>query len=324
LPFRLIRPARFALAAVASCTPFKEDARAASADGAPQGDAAMSYDDAEIAPDSAADAGPPCRLDQPFGPPTLVAGLEAIATAVLGLRLSADALTAYFADKSTLYMATRPSPTSPFDQASPLPIGALSDPVSESDPTVSGDGLTLVFAAAASSLQTQLYYATRTMPSAPFDYLGLTPNVNDLSAVDQQPFLRADGQVLYFASSRVPADLADIYRAAWNGSSFAAPMPVAELNTAFNDYAPVVTGDDTILYFASGRSGPNAVGGDDIWKATRPPGGGAFSTPTNVTELNSADADLPTFVTADGCAIYFSSTRGRSVPQAYVAMKPPQ
>jgi hypothetical protein len=47
-----------------------------------------------------------------------------------------------------------------------------------------------------------------------------------------------------------------------------------------------------------------------------------FSSLMNVTELNSPDSDLPSFVTSDRCTLYFSSTRSGTL-SAYVATKVP-
>jgi Tol biopolymer transport system component len=155
----------------------------------------------------------------------------------------------------------------------------------------------------------------------PFADVELLPVVNDPSAIDDTtPFLREDGAVLYFASTRVPEDSTDLYRSERGDAGFEAPAPVAELNTSFSETAPVVAPDDRTLYFASDRSDGNARGGYDIWVATRSSPSEPFAPPIDVTALNSPDFDLPTFVTRDGCHLYFSSTRS-GVLSVYVASK---
>jgi WD40 repeat protein len=263
----------------------------------------------------------------------LVAGLETAATWLGGLRFSPDLRTAYFSafgpnsveGSSDLYSAARATPGSALDRVVPLAGMGINTAEEEADPTVSGEGLMLMFGRSQGlGSQAHLYYATRSSISDPFNDMGLVPNVNVLTTADKYPFLRQDGEALYFSSTRNLSANADIYRAAWNGSTFDPPVGVAELNTPYDDDAPVVTPDERTIYFTSERPDPAAAGGQDIWMATRASTSGRFSPATNVTEVNSPDSDIPTFITADGCTLYFSSTRGRTNEAAWVATKPPK
>jgi hypothetical protein len=329
---RLLSFALFASATgVTMCTPFREDPSDAS-----PAEPGPSRDGADSPPLRGADAqaGPACDLGKPFGAPTLVSGLAALANWVAGLRLSPDYLTGYFfldgrADSignSDLYTAARRTPTSPFGPVAPMGGPGINTSAFEIDPTVSGDGLMLIFGRNALPNEvTHLYYATRTTTETSFAYLGLVPNVNDFAATELSPFLREDGQVLYFASTRSPAGDYDIYRAAWNGSSFDTPVPVSELNTSFRDTNPVVTPDDLTIYFNSTRPDGNSQGFADTWTATRASTSDPFSAPTNVVELNLPHQFTPTFVTRDGCSLYFQLndfTTPEGFFAAYVAEKP--
>jgi hypothetical protein len=256
-----------------------------------------------------------------------------VASGLGGLRLSPDGLTAYFHASGRsdsvayddLYTATRNSVSSAFGNIVPIEGAGVNTSSDEVDPTVSGDGLTLVFARMRPPTDpVHLYVATRPLPYLPFTGVGLLPNVNDLTAeLDETPFLRQDGDVLYLASSRNPANSTDIYRSTRASASgdLATPTAVSELNTNYSEVSPVVTPDDLTIYFASDRVDGNAMGSYDIWVATRASTSAAyFSALTDVAELNTEFDELPTFVSSDGCALYFWSDRdGTSVP--YVATR---
>jgi hypothetical protein len=316
VPFhRLCRIALLPLSA-ATCTPFKDD---------PPGDAGVS---------GGTDAGPlvalPCDPSQPFGNVALVSWITLdTARSIAALRLSRDDLTGYFqasgrsdsAGYDDLYTARRTGLSS-FDNVQPIVGSEVNTSFEEFAPTVSGDGLTLVFARGPAGDPVHLWHAARATADMAFTGVASLNGVNDIGTMDDTfPFLREDGKVLYFASTRVPADGFDLYSAEWRGLSFDTPMPVKELNTGYSELAPVVTFDGLTMYFGSDRSDGNASGQDDIWMATRTSVSDLFSTPMNLTKINSPKEDLPTFATRDGCALYFSSDRGGTL-QVYVATKP--
>jgi hypothetical protein len=282
-----------------SCTPFKDDPR--------------------------------CNPDLPFGPPTPVPGLELTggATSIAGLRLSSDYLTGYFQAENRsdsfglndLYTATREDAGAPFTNIHPIVGTDVNTALDETDPTVSGDGLLLVFARGdVGGPPVHIYGSGRPDPSMAFGMTDLLANVNSDTIVDSSPFLREDGQVLYFASARTPPST-DIYRATRNGPDFAAPESVVELNTSFAETAPVVSPDGLVVFYASDRSDGNALGNYDVWMATRGPLDEAFSPPIDVASVNSPAMDMPTFVTRDLCNLYLASTRSGQLLM-YVATKP--
>jgi len=284
------------------------------------------------------DARARCDAATPFGEPVPVLGLWTIgAVSVDGLRLSASYTTGFFQASGRsdsrggfdLYMATRAGLDSPFESVMPILGGPyINTSYDEMDPSVSGNGLTLVFSRADVGLNpAHLYQAARVENT--FTGVQLVPNVNgDPGVTDQNPFLLEDGKALYFASSRNPQNSTDIYRAAWSGSSFEAPVPVRDINEISSELDPVVTPEDSTIYFASDRSDGRPRNSSDvwipnldIWVATRISANG-FSTPRNVSELNTAAQETPTFVSSDGCTLYFTSTRSGTLGP-YVATKRP-
>jgi hypothetical protein len=162
--------------------------------------------------------------------------------------------------------------------------------------------------------------ATRPSVEVGFGDAGLAPGANDPLASDETPFWREDGLLLYFGSTRGPGMNRAIYRATWNGTNFGAPVPVAELDTSFNETSPVVTPDDLTIYYATDAPSQTQY---DVWTATRASTRDPFGSARPVAEVNSAASDGPTFVTRDGCALYISSDRRFGVSVMYVATRSP-
>jgi hypothetical protein len=320
------------------CSPFKEDP----ADGGvpdvgvepdvpapmtgPRGNSA----DAE----SDSGSGSPCDLRKPFGSPVFVAGLMIPeAQWVGGLRLSPDNLTGYFFANGSpegpdpdpyLYSATRTTSDDAFGGIALIDgTGVNTAGDYQYDPTVSGDGLQLIFTRYP---QGSLYSATRTVPSGPFTYQG--PLMADSTKALESPFLRQDGQELYFTSGDAGESTynGDIYRALRDGSAFGPGAPVAGLNTECNDSNPVITPDDLTIYWHSNRPDCNVSDLGDIWTAQRTSMDDPFGPARNVTEVNSPERDIPTFVTSDGCTLYLSrymrdNDHPNGVYTQYVAQK---
>jgi hypothetical protein len=312
-----------ALMVLAACTSFEDDALDAGGGRTASG------------ADSAPAADVPCDPTTPFGQPAVVGGLTNImATAVDGVRLSSDYRTAYFQAMGRpdsvgyydIYTATRPDAVGDFGGVAPIHGSQIESDQDDSYPTVTGDGLTLVFARQQpADVQQHLYYAYRPDTMSPFTFVGAASDVAEGGAsYDLTPFFREDGQVLYFASTQGSSSSTDIFRADWTGHGHGPAQPVAEIDTpTFNELAPVVTSDDLVIYFASDRHDGGSLGQQDIWMATRSSTADPFSAPVDVAEVNSADYDVPTFVTRDRCALYFASTRsGTLLP--YVARRQPK
>jgi WD40-like Beta Propeller Repeat len=303
----LIAPA----VAATTCTPFKDDA--------PASDAGTPF--ANPSP------GPPCDPSRPFVAPTPVPGLSTdVGTTVDGLRLSPDSRTAYFHSNRSgglgnddIYAASRATPGASFGDVTPIPGTGINTPADEVYPSVRGDGLDLVFARGTETADPIIIYrAIRGTRYVSFTGVKSVPQVSTLNIkYETFPFLREDGRVLYFS-----AEGQDIYQLALNSpssdASTPAPAPVNELNTKFSEVAPVVTPDDLTMYYGSDRA--DGVGGYDVWMATRASTSDPFGPPTDVTEVNSPSLEWPTFVTRDGCTLYFTSNRdGYLLP--YVATR---
>ncbi len=191
-------------------------------------------------------------------------------------------------------------------------VADAGDPVS---PTITGDDKNLYF-----QTPTSFEVASRTSVQTAFGAPSLVLGISNF--VSGNPFVREDGQEMYGTIGN------DIYRAMQGTSGFAAPTLVTELQVA-NVYqeAATVTPDDLVMYYASARADGGALGGEDIWVATRTSTGAPFGGFRNVAELNSTVDDKPTFITRDRCTIYFhrrgTSDAGVQSEAIWVASKSP-
>jgi Tol biopolymer transport system component len=274
--------------------------------------------------DADADAGPPCNLAQPFGAPTPVQGMDINTAANEGTpRLSPNQLTLYFwSDRAVgdaaagithVFVATRTRPTDPF--SAPVPLTTLDTAVVDDDsPTVTEDGLTLVFGSDRETNANgpdQLFMAMRADAGQSFTSPSVLANVN-LPAYDETtPYLRPDGQVLYFATNDPGGQgLHDIVRSARSGD-FALPAFVPSINTASEEFNPCVSADETTVLWGSNRTDLDPHGDYDIYVALRPNVTQAFTSIANAGDaVNSAYLDLPGWISPDGCTLYMESSRG--------------
>ena len=99
---------------------------------------------------------------------------------------------------------------------------------------------------------------------------------------------------------------------------FGTPSLVTTLADPEDDDDPCLTGDMLEIYFSSYRVG--APGGGDIWRATRPDSGAAWSAPTQVAEINTTSLEENPGVASDGLTLWFSSDRSGQV-DIYVASR---
>ncbi len=90
--------------------------------------------------------------------------------------------------------------------------------------------------------------------------------------------------------------------------SFGPGTPIEELNSAYAELGPAVRRDGLEVIFASTR--PGGLGSNDLWTATRASTSEPWSTPVNLTVLNSPSADFGKMAFSfDGLQFYFTSNR---------------
>jgi hypothetical protein len=265
-----------------------------------------------------ADASTRCDAKAPFGAPVAVAELNSPEDDST-VRLSADELTAYFGSvraghigAASVYRATRTSATGTFGTPGLMP-NVNSNTGAIYHPAITGNNLQLFlqvdFGGASG---TDIYLATRASTLVEFGTPGLVANVNS-NGFEFIPFVTADGVDLFFASNRSGSFV--LYRSTVAGGVFGAPTVLpgtASADTTVRDTAPVMSADRLTVYFASTRINPGTPNVYHVFVARRANPSASFDPPTAVTELNDLTAgisDSPSWISADDCRLYMSSTR---------------
>lgn len=120
--------------------------------------------------------------------------------------------------------------------------------------------------------------------------------------------------VLYFSSTRPGLGVGgDLYRSEVHGGVFGPAQPVPGVNSAFDDGQPNLRRDGLELFFYSTRPDPDALGGPDIYVATRGSVRDPWSTPINLgPNVNSPAGETRPSLSWDGTALYFGSSRPES------------
>jgi len=195
--------------------------------------------------------------------------------------ISADGLTLYFSDYfygpdrpggvggHDLWMTTRMSQSDPWSE--PVNLGAgVNSSTDEEAPTISHDGLTLIFASDRAGGSDDLWMCTR--PTAQDEWgppLNLGPTVNS-SSYDLYGNLSSDGLALFFESDRAGGvgsyDIWVTVRKSLD-DPWGQPVNLGPLvNTTGGDGSGAVSIDGKTLYFSSDR--PGGVGNYDLWQVS--------------------------------------------------------
>jgi hypothetical protein len=222
----------------------------------------------------------------------------------------ADPRTVYFAvgdgvlaEQADLVRASRPSPDAPFGMREVV-FGESTDD-SFWSPTLSADGLALHYnrAPAADVNQVKVHRSVRQsidqeFPEGTAIPLGTGPEVREADPTLSQAglfFIRQDR--IFFARD--------------TGEGFANGELVVEIapgNAAYRDLLPAVSLDRKVLYWGSTRTGPGVSGDVDIWYAELE-SDDQYSPPNVVAGINSPQFDAPSWISPDGCDLYFTTTR---------------
>ena len=272
-------------------------------------------------PTATSDAGgkptPKCSTTAPFGPATLVAGIDPNAHAS-SPHLTPDERVVYFTGSdgqtSAIFRATRAAREMPFGPAEQVPgINSVSN---DNDPTVSSDGLTLVFHSGRDGTN-DVWWAKRSDPAAEFGAPAPAPGIATPS-YEGQGFFHVATSELWFVSDR--GGSYDIFRSKLENGTFGPAANVAELNTPQDDFLPFLSADGLTIYFSSTRDG--GKGGQDLYVATRSDPNGTFGQAAPVAELNTDVTEQAGSLSTDNCRIYFSRHGGPGGQQLFVAERP--
>jgi Tol biopolymer transport system component len=147
----------------------------------------------------------------------------------------------------------------------------------------------------------------------PAQNLGCMPDYINSPLADETPGFFEDetGQVIMYFSSTRTGGLGsyDIYASVMSDDDTFGPGEiVAELSTASSENGAAVRRDGLEVIFASNR--PGGLGGMDLWMATRDGTADPWSTPVNLSALNSSSMDgCRMSLSFDGRTLYFTSDR---------------
>jgi len=200
-------------------------------------------------------------------------------------------------------------------------LGALvNSKYQDFSPTITADGRTMFFVSDRPPSQRQDFWMT-TSPENNDTTWGSPVNVQEINspADDGAASIAADGQTIYFATSRntTAVNDVDIWQATLNGTHWENVRNLgAPINTSLWESQPAISPDGKRLFFASNR--PGKIGSEskenvDIFVSHQMPDG-RWGDPVNLgSKINTAANDLSPFMAADGATLYFAS-RGHRGP----------
>ncbi|MGE5186348.1 MAG: hypothetical protein ACM31C_30040 [Acidobacteriota bacterium] len=187
--------------------------------------------------------------------------------------------------------------------AAPAPVSELDTTSNEGTPTLTADGLVILFARTVGT-SGEIFEAARASSA---DAFGPAMQVAELSSgtANGDPFVTGDGLRLVFTSARAGGlgglDIYETSRASL-ADAFAAPVARVELNSSVDEYGPTLSSDGLEIFFASVRTG--GLGGFDVYTARRGSVDDPFGPPQLVREVSSAMDDVGTRLSADGTTLY--------------------
>jgi len=268
-----------------------------------------------------------CSHEEPFGPLTGVPGLP---PGAVRLRMSPDERVGYYAAPSPtarydLFVATRDTRRGTFGEGEPL---AFNDAAWDFSPTLPGDG-GILYLESNRSGSWKIYQSEWDPQAAAFGPIAIAAGLSNVETTynDGGPYVTADGAAIYFHTTRLGRQVLAVARR--SGSSFG-PVLLLDPGELGIGGTPIVSSDELSLYFAV-EVGTEAAGRHiDIWSATRSSTSLAFADFREVTGVNTPANEVPSFISEDGCRLYFDRNTGspfgwgRSDDAAYVAERQPQ
>jgi Tol biopolymer transport system component len=268
-----------------------------------------------------------CDLSKPFGTAVLVPVINSTSDEY-AIWLTRDGLSAVIASNRSggfgdydLYGTTRSTTSAAFGL--PTLLRNVNTADAETKPVLSPNGLNLFFSSdrpRSGGTGYDIYVSSRSSLSADFGPPTLVAAASS-TASDLVHSVTADAQSLYF-DRPVSGAGRDIF--VLNLTTGGTPTPVAELNSQYDEGHAILSDDLLTVYFASTRIGVGTSDGSaaaNILTAHRSTPTGTFTDLTLVSELNTDAAEIPSYLSPDGCTLYFDSDRGGRL-HLWVAVKP--
>lgn len=232
--------------------------------------------------------------------------------------LSTDGLSLYFASNrpggaggNDIWVSQRACEDCPW--ATPVNVAMLNTAVLDGGPSLSRDGHLLFFHSnrPGGHGDNDIYMTRRDDPKDDFGWgtpVLLGEGVNT-EALDNKAFFQKGGD-LYFNRGPSAGAANDIFvaRIGRDGTVRSPAVLVEELSDPdANDQGAHLRADGREVFFQSTRAG--SLGRTDIYVSTRPSAHGSWSTPRNVTVLNSTVRDSHPYLSRDATVLLFISER---------------
>jgi hypothetical protein len=253
--------------------------------------------DGPVMIDATPDAPPDAYVPGPWGTPAMLfaGGGDDDPT------LTGDMLELYFNRNADIYLATRSDVGQPW--STPTLVNELSSIYSETTPEITYDGLTIFVASTriGGFGADDIYVSTRASRT---DAWATPVQVPELSTSAEDAASAPTSDLLDIVLTSNPTAVnADLYRAHRTSTtaSWSTPAPLTALNSASDDFSPMLTDDKLTIYFDSFRAGT-----DDLYVATRASTSASFSTPTPITELNTVGSESDPWISPDNRHLFFT------------------
>ena len=219
--------------------------------------------------------------------------------------LTGDLLELHFNRAGDILVTQRASVAD--DWTTPTLVAELSTTAGESTPEISLDGLTIFFTSNRTAA-TKIFTSTRASRASVWAAPVLVPELNS-TAEDTAGGLRADGLEILLTSTRSDGANHDLYRSTRSSVSeaWSAPVPIAEVNTLFQDESGFLA-DDLTLYFDAASPDANF----DLFISTRASTSHPFQPPQRIPELETTGREHDPWVSPDGHHMFFVSNRDGS------------
>lgn len=203
----------------------------------------------------------------------------------------------------------------------PQLVTALSDPLTDDDPTATADALELYFATERAGMAggyADIWVSTRASRSDPW---GTPSGVAELNTADedQSPGIAPDGLTIYFSSRRptpvIPGTSSNIWMAtrASRAAAWGTPVLVAELSTTMDEFEPQPDESNLrlVLYIDFGG------GNRELYEATRASPAAPWGAPVPLASVNSAQDDRSPCLHDGGRELWFASDRDSATAGSY-------
>jgi Tol biopolymer transport system component len=274
-------------------------------------------------PDAMPDAAPRCDPNAPFGAGVPVEGLSSPTLDDYGARFSSDELTVVFTrrqatDVSDLYTATRTTRDGAF--STPELLATVNSVNSDRWPTMSPDGLTLLFDSDRGTGIFHTYVSRRTSTS---DRFGAATAITALMDREIMPFLASDTAMYFSSAIRLGGQgMPDIWRVDIDaaGNVGTPTSVIGGVNTPDQEEAAALTPDELRIVFRRTGGGNGA----DIYTAQRSTAQDGWGAATPIPGLAEPNIpETPDWLSPEGCALYFHRPGGDGTNlDLFVATRP--